>query len=326
MERKKHILFFLYGIVIISLSLITFGCAYNIVSGKSLQENFTYQFLLNLPIGIAIGLLDFGVINVMYKRHRIKSNALQILLDWTVTTLLCILISFSLNYLISGTAHSIGHILKYSLLIIPWNLTIVLLIEIFFYSLRQTEIEKERALYQFQMLKNQINPHFLFNSLNVLASLAYQDAAKTNLFTKKLSNVYRYLLSTHERQTVTLKEELQFVDSYLYLEQIRFGETLQVIIEDDGQNRNKAVIPASLQMLVENALKHNVSSSKSPLIIHITISNNGVMVSNKLQLRNCVAKNGMGLCNLKKQYSLYNKEVSIAITETYFIVKIPFIE
>lgn len=323
MKQKQYILFF---ILIISVSLVTFGCAYNIVSGKSLQENFVYQFIINLPLGIAIGFLNFGVINMMHRRRKIKSNVLRILIDLTVTTFLCVLISFQLNYLFSDTHPSVEHVLKNSLLIIPWNCTIVLLIEIFFYHLRQTEIEKEKALYQFKILKDQINPHFLFNSLNVLASLAYQDAARTNLFAKKLSNVYRYLLSTHERQTVMLEEELQFVDSYLYLEQIRFGKTLQVIIENDGQNQHKAVIPASLQMLVENALKHNVSTSKSPLVIHVAINNNGIIVSNKLQLRNYVTKNRMGLSNLKKQYSLYDKELSIIITKTDFIVEIPFIE
>ena len=95
-------------------------------------------------------------------------------------------------------------IFKSSLPVIPWNWIAVFQIEIFFYNLQQTEmekrlavIEKERALYQFEVLKNQINPHFLFNSLNVLASLTYQDAEKANLFTKKLSTVYRYLLTTH---------------------------------------------------------------------------------------------------------------------------------
>lgn len=102
---------------------------------------------------------------------------------------------------------------------------VVSLIEIFLYHKSQLEnemklniAEKEKAVYQFETLKNQINPHFLFNSLNVLSSLAYQDAEKANLFAKKLSSVYRYLLATHERETVTLQEEMQFVDSYLYLE------------------------------------------------------------------------------------------------------------
>lgn len=167
---------------------------------------------------------------------------------------------------------------------------------------------------------------FKLNSLNVLSSLAYQDAGKTNLFTKKLSNVYRYLLTTHERQTVTLEEELLFTDSYLFLEQIRFGEALQVSINNNGKNQHKSIIPASIQLLVENAIKHNISTNESPLIIHVKVETNGVTVSNNLQLRNYVTQNGMGLNNLKKQYSLYKQEINIVKTETNFTVKLPFIE
>lgn len=212
------------------------------------------------------------------------------------------------------------------------NCMVVSIIEIFLYHKSQLEnemklniAEKEKAVYQFEALKNQINPHFLFNSLNVLSYLAYQDAEKANLFAKKLSNVYRYLLVTHERETVTLQEEMQFVDSYLYLEKIRFGDTLQIHIEYNEESQDKAVFPASLQMLVENAIKHNISTSKSPLTVHIKIDTSGITVSNNLQLRNYVIRNGMGLNNLKKQYLLHKQEIDIIKTGTNFMVKLPFV-
>ena len=149
---------------------------------------------------------------------------------------------------------------------------------------------------------------------NVLASLAYQDAEKTNLFVKKLAEVYRYLLTTHDRQTVSLEEELQFTEAYLYLENIRFGEVLQVCLR------------ASLQMLVENAIKHNTATMKSPLIIHIVIGQEGINVSNNLQLRSYVrTKNGMGLANLRNQYTLHGKELVIKKTEREFMVEMPFL-
>lgn len=249
--------------------------------------------------------------------------------DFALTTLLVTALAAVIHIILLHEINSFKELLPSILL----NGITVLFIEIFLFDKRQIEnemklhlIEKEKAVYQFEALKNQINPHFLFNSLNVLSSLAYQDAGKTNQFAKKLSNVYRYLLTTHERPYVRLEEELQFVDSYLFLEQIRFGKTLKIIIEDDGNNRHRAIIPASLQMLVENAIKHNISTYKSPLIIHITINGDGATVSNNLQLRNYVIKNGMGLSNLKKQYSLYGQEVSIIKTDVNFIVKLPFIE
>jgi hypothetical protein len=290
------------------------------------------QFFLNLPLCIGLGFIDFGVINLIYKRLKQRNNAVRILVDIVLTTALAVLLTYILNFLLMGGHGNFWHILRSSLPVVPWNWIIVLQIEIFFYSLQRSEmekqmavIEKEKALYQFEVLKNQINPHFLFNSLNVLASLAYQDTEKTNRFAKKLSTVYRYLLTTHGRATVTVQEELSFVESYLYLEHIRFGDALHVEIEDDLRNHHCLVIPASIQMLVENALKHNISTKKSPLIVHISIGNERITVRNNLQLRNYVASNGAGLKNLQRQYALYGTLVEILKDEKEFVVKLPFV-
>ncbi|WP_273133462.1 sensor histidine kinase [Culturomica massiliensis] len=321
MKHRKYLFFF---IATISVSLVVIGCIYNLISGKALEENFMSFFILNLPFGIIIGFTDLGIVYMTYKRLKNRSNTVRILTDMVLTTFVCILISGFTNYLLQTT--NAFHLLKSTLPAIPWNWIIVLQIEIFFYNLRQTEMEKEKALYQFKILKNQINPHFLFNSLNVLASLAYQDAAKTNLFAKKLSSVYRYLLMTYEQQTVTLEEELAFVESYLYLEYIRFENTLQVEIEDHAEKNHRLVIPASVQMLVENAIKHNISTQKSPLIIHVAIGDTMIVVSNRLQLRNSVNQNGTGLQNLQRQYDLYHKRIEIVKNEKEFVVKIPFLD
>jgi hypothetical protein len=290
------------------------------------------QFFLNLPLCIGLGFIDFGVINLIYKRLKQRNNAVRILVDIVLTTALAVLLTYILNFLLMGGHGNFWHILRSSLPVVPWNWIIVLQIEIFFYSLQRSEmekqmavIEKEKALYLFEVLKNQINPHFLFNSLNVLASLAYQDTEKTNRFAKKLSTVYRYLLTTHGRATVTVQEELSFVESYLYLEHIRFGDALHVEIEDDLRNHHCLVIPASIQMLVENALKHNISTKKSPLIVHISIGNERITVRNNLQLRNYVASNGAGLKNLQRQYALYGTLVEILKDEKEFVVKLPFV-
>lgn len=278
------------------------------------------------------GVHRLGVINLIYKRLKQRNNAVRILVDIVLTTALAVLLTYILNFLLMGGHGNFWHILRNSLPVVPWNWIIVLQIEIFFYSLQRSEmekqmavIEKEKALYQFEVLKNQINPHFLFNSLNVLASLAYQDTEKTNRFAKKLSTVYRYLLTTHGRATVTVQEELSFVESYLYLEHIRFGDALHVEIEDDLRNHHCLVIPASIQMLVENSLKHNISTKKSPLIVHISIGNEGITVRNNLQLRNYVASNRAGLKNLQRQYALYGTLVEILKDEKEFVVKLPFV-
>ena len=329
MRHKRYIFLF---ILTVSVSLLVIGCVYNVISGKPWYANIMVQFFLNLPSCIGLGFIDFGVINLIYKRLKQRNNAVRILVDIVLTTALAVLLTYILNFLLMGGHGNFWHILRNSLPVVPWNWIIVLQIEIFFYSLQRSEmekqmavIEKEKALYQFEVLKNQINPHFLFNSLNVLASLAYQDTEKTNRFAKKLSTVYRYLLTTHGRATVTVQEELSFVESYLYLEHIRFGDALHVEIEDDLRNHHCLVIPASIQMLVENALKHNISTKKSPLIVHISIGNEGITVRNNLQLRNYVASNGAGLKNLQRQYALYGTLVEILKDEKEFVVKLPFV-
>lgn len=224
-------------------------------------------------------------------------------------------------------------LLKMSLPVVLWNSMIVLLIEIFFYQQSQMEaekklaiIEKEKIQYQYETLKAQINPHFLFNSLNVLSSLAYSDAEKTNLFAKKLSGVYRYLLLTNNRPMVTLKEELAFLESYVFLEKIRFEDTLFIEIDEYDLYGTRLIIPVSLQLLVENAIKHNIATLKNPLIIRIGFTDEGIMVSNNLQLRSSVDRGGVGLGNLEKQYALYDKAIDIVESTTEFVVRVPFLE
>ena len=300
------------------------------------QTKMLDQFLVNLPICIIIGLSDFWIIHIVYKKFKYKNKTyLRIALDLTLTAVAIAVLAISSNYifrLINPDKFQNGYDLFLLLPLMLWNSIIVLLIEIFLYNQRQIEaekkiaiIEKEKVQYQYETLKAQINPHFLFNSLNVLSSLAYEDAKKTNLFAKKMSGIYRYLLLTNERPTVTLKEELDFLNSYIFLEQIRFENALFVNV-DNCANPNQKVIPVSLQLLVENAIKHNITTSNQPLTIDITIDDEGITVSNNLQLRSTADKGGVGLKNLQKQYALYNQTIDVADMGDIFIVKIPFIE
>lgn len=196
------------------------------------------NFFVNLPCCILIGYVDYRVAKSLQKRFPDR-NVIRIALSISLTALPVGLLAVAANY---AAARLYSHPFSIASSVFPivlWNSLIVLFIELFFYNRRQTEqqrqlalMEKEKAIYQFEALKNQINPHFLFNSLNVLASLAYEDAEKTNRFAKKLSGVYRYLLTTHDRPLVTVAEELAFVESYLYLERIRFGDALRIEIAD----------------------------------------------------------------------------------------------
>lgn len=332
MDNKKHIIAF---ILIITVFLVVFQYMIMTLSGGD-QTKMLVQLLINLPICIVIGLVDFGIIHTVYVKYKFRTKTyVRITLDLMLTAIAVAILSIVANYvfwLIQPDKFQDGYNMPLLLPLILWNSIIVLLIEIFLYNQRQIDaekkialIEKEKLHYQYETLKAQINPHFLFNCLNVLSSLAYEDPQKANLFAKKMSTIYRYLLITNERPTVTLKEELLFLESYIYLEEIRFEGALHIDIKNKG-DVNKQLIPVSLQLLVENAIKHNVSTSRQPLSIRIEITNERIIVSNNLQLRSTVDKGGVGLKNLREQYALYNQAIEVINTGVEFIVKIPFIE
>ena len=320
--NKKYII---YLILSVALSLALLGCIYNIMTGKAVEDQFMSRMMLNLPLCLLIGFMDVWIITATDRYSGISNGIIRILLDLGITTLMCMAIVGSLNYMLVDKAISLGAIVKNSLPVVPWNWIVVLQIELFVSQSRRDKIEKEKAQYQLMTLKNQVNPHFLFNSLNTLASLAYTDANKTNFFAKKLSSVYRYFLTTSEKPSVTLAEEMTFVETYFQLEKIRFGESLQLRIRIPAEAQGKSVIPTSIQMLVENAIKHNINTEQSPLVIEITSSGNTITVSNNYQPRQNVKGNRMGLRNLRQQYFLKGKAIHIEQSESIFAVTLQFI-
>lgn len=191
------------------------------------------------------------------------------------------------------------------------------------------EREKGVAQAQFESLKNQINPHFLFNSLNVLASLVHVDADLSEKFIDQLARSYRYLLEQKDKDLVPLKTEIAFVHSFTFLLKIRFEEKLKVNIRLDKETMNYYVAPLTLQLLIENAVKHNVISAETPLVIDIY--NDGdefLVVSNNLQLRdNLLPSTGVGQNNIKFRYKLFTQtEVAFAVNNNQYTVRIPFIK
>ena len=288
-------------------------------------------FVWNLPICLLVGFIDYKIITWSH-RWRIPSGIWSILLDILVSNILLSLLSIVYIYAEASLRGIEVQFMQRIILSVFCNSAIILIVEVFYYNQQYLEnktqlaiMEKEKAQYQFEALKNQINPHFLFNSLNVLSSLAYQDAAKANLFAKELSSVYRYLLTTQELMKVPLQDELDFVKSYIYLEQIRFGESLHINLTCDEQALSKSIVPASIQMLVENALKHNINTRESPLVIDIRISEENVTVTNNLQLRSSVSKNRMGLDNLEKQYRIHGKHIEVMKSDFMFTVVLPLL-
>ncbi len=188
-------------------------------------------------------------------------------------------------------------------------------------------LEKESALSQYESLKNQVNPHFLFNSLNALTHLVYEDQDKAAKFIKQLSEVYRYVLDSRNKEVVTLEEELKFLDAYLFLQRIRFGDKLNVNVNFNGST--SFVAPLALQMLIENAIKHNVISEEEPLNIRLYIEKSFLVVENDLHKKNILPDSsaGLGLQNIRRRYEFLSKEkVVVAEGEGKFVVKLPMLE
>lgn len=191
------------------------------------------------------------------------------------------------------------------------------------------EREKGVAQAQFESLKNQVNPHFLFNSLNVLSSLVHINADLSEQFIDQLARSYRYLLEQKDKELVPLKTEIDFVHSFTFLLKIRFEEKLQVNISLAPETMKYYVAPLTLQLLIENAVKHNIISSETPLVIDIF--NDGdtyLVVSNNLQLReNRLPSTGVGQKNIKSRYKLFTQtEVSFLVEGNKYVAKIPFIK
>lgn len=186
-------------------------------------------------------------------------------------------------------------------------------------------IENER--YKYNQLKSQINPHFLFNSLNGLSALIYENEIDKSVeYLDKLSDVYRYVLSNERKSSISLKEELDFIYNYIDILSIRYGRGLDVKFAIEDECLSKMIVPMSLQLLLENATKHNIASEDKILRVNIFSENNYLIIVNNLNPRKCdVASYGIGLNNLKEEYYLINKKVYISKTDKEFIVKIPLI-
>ncbi len=192
------------------------------------------------------------------------------------------------------------------------------------------EIEKYRAeslQAQLQNLKNQVNPHFLFNNLSVLSSLVYKDQDKAVEFINQLSKVYRYLLDNQDNELVALEEEFVFIRSYIFLLQIRFDRNLIINTHVKKTDLAMLIPPMALQVLIENAIKHNEVSSDHPLSISIVSEDEKLMVSNNLQLRPMHEPGSQtGLKNIRARYAFFTKlPVEILQDAETFMVKIPLL-
>jgi len=213
---------------------------------------------------------------------------------------------------------------------------VIVLLIVFFMNLSgkyyKTRIENERlklenSIAQFETLKQQINPHFLFNSLNILKTMINSNDAKAEEYVLRLSELYRSLLITNQKEQIEISEELFVLQNYIYMLKARFQEKILIKMDIPEEYKSGFIPPFSLQMLVENCIKHNIVSERNPLTIEIKIENNQLIVRNNLQLKRTVEySNNIGLTNINNRYlNNIGKTITIEKDEDHFTVSLPLI-
>lgn len=186
-------------------------------------------------------------------------------------------------------------------------------------------LEREKLQKQYEVLKNQVNPHFLFNSLNVLSSIVRTHPEKSERFVEEFSSLYRYILDQSEQELVPLSSEIEICESYLFLQKIRFEDRVVCSIDIKDQEMDGCfVFPLSVQTLLENCFKHNKSSRDNQLQIKVCIENDHIVIENNIQSRNDhIRSTGIGHKNLEMHYAHYNKYPMFKSEDGRYVCKLP---
>jgi len=305
-------------------------------------ETIVYGIIVFLNICI-LGYVGYVTLNKFSNKSTIETQKkiIPAFLLFVILSLIIALAIVSIGvysfYLIKGldTSNFINHLFKVELSSARKQFSVWILLSsaFFFYIIWRKVIEREQQLrvenlkYKYQNLKSQVNPHFLFNSLNTLSEIVYEDSKKADSYIQKLSKIYRYILENEEIDLVSLDKEIEFVKQYFDIQKVRDND--KILLEIDCQDADEfKVVPVSLQILIENALKHNSRSEKMPLKIRIEKSNDNIVVSNNIQRKNILENSSKtGLLNLKERVRLIlDKDLIYEEDYNQFIVKLPIIK
>ncbi len=271
------------------------------------------------------------------RRRLLVQSAIMFFFTFAATNVLAFLLKDLCDFSkLSGPGKSTGDILfNANSASLFCSLTIAALYESQYFmselrrSVEETELLKRESLNaQLDALRTQINPHFLFNNLNTLTAIIPDEPETAVLFVQQLSRVYRHILEVKDEPSILLKEELGVLKSYSFLLQTRFGKNFNLRVDIDDTWLTQRVPPLSLQLLLENAIKHNVVSKDHPLFIHVFVREGKLVVSNNLQpKKQAAASVGIGLDNIRKRSSLLTgKLVEVVNGPENFIVSIPLIQ
>ena len=315
-----------------------------LANGNTLDFNqdLALDFFYNQLFAVSLYLANAYFVTYMmnkYKQDLFKLNRLLVALLSSVFISLATIFILRFLIIVYGYNQDATSFLQNEKVVFYWmSLTISVVITAIFYTVyyikskQETKVKEQKVIAgtasaKFDALKNQLDPHFLFNSLNVLTSLIEENPDKAQQFTTSLSKVYRYVLEQKNKELVTVDEELKFAKTYMSLLKNRFEDSIVFEIPEKAQNPESKVVPLSLQLLLENAVKHNVVTSSKPLHIKIFETNGSLVVENNLQPKQILKKSsGVGLANIRQRYQLLtNRKVIINQKANSFAVALPML-
>jgi len=341
--NKTTVLIIFLTALFIQLFIITYNHYTGLINISGLV-NFIIRLSIGTLFSTLFGLLlvfvDLQFINPLDKKLPLPA---KLVIRIPMELLISIVLGAFVGIILTITSHLIFtyedglqvNLIKNGLIVAVINLLITATLEAIIWFKRNQEakviaqkLETENTQIRFETLKGQLNPHFLFNSLNVLSSLVGTDNDKAQQFIDEFSLIYRYTLDVIDKRIVELEEEIKFVKAYLYLQKIRFDEAFDYNITIESGKLDKFLPALSLQTVLENCFKHNKATRESPLQIKIYNEENYIFVVNNIQSKNSrIDSKKVGLSNLKKRYNLlWEIEPEFRITEKEYIAKLPLIE
>lgn len=331
-------------IILLWISLATTFFFFFVFNDEKTLENFAITLLVSTMYSFVLGIGN-GIINDFLNRkfpwsETTRTRAIISIVSILIANTVLVYFCNYMNFVVIQKATTTEEFFSGKYNVSNWfMINIALLISAFLHAkgfveeLRKTskkEVVEQKLIAksanaQFESLKNQLDPHFLFNSLNVLSSLIDENPKQAQKFTASMSKIYRYVLEQKDKELVTVEDELEFAKTYCELLKTRFEDSVDFVFEVKKEDYKRFVVPLSLQLLLENCIKHNFATSSKPLIIKIFSENDTLCIENNLQVREQIKESsGIGLANIVQRYSLLTKKnVFIEKSEDYFKVKLP---
>ncbi len=339
-QNKHKVVLLLSLLITLFFSLPSLALLRFEVGNSAVETQAVQRFFVSLAVGyfIVVPLFYTNLIGKPYLRSHISVGWIRIVIMVLVNTMLIIAltrISVLLQEATTGGLPWMGRARRVyffrNVIILGIVLLTVYIVELFQRSQRMfsenAQLREENVRTQLAVLRAQINPHFLFNSLNSLAAVIRTDREESLRFVQKLSEVFRYILRGRQQDLTTVKQELQFLEAYTFMLQKRFGDKLLVALAIERSVYERKIPLLALQILVENAVKHNVITTSRPLTVTISSDESSLSVSNNLQVKRHTEESyGIGLANLNKRYHILS-QMTIAIdkSDTKFEVVIPLL-